>query len=174
MGIRDTWSSETSIFSKTALVFSESNFDPSLLEKYVRTVWINGCFDLLHRGHLNTIREAARNGDCLIIGINSDESVRELKGQSRPINSQNERALALAEIPGVKFVIIFSGNTPEGIIQKIKPKVVLKDEFYEQVDYPEKKILEMMDCELIYLKHLAGVSSTAIEKRIQRVTNDGR
>jgi bifunctional ADP-heptose synthase (sugar kinase/adenylyltransferase) len=80
--------------------------------------------------------------------------------------------MALAEIPGVKFVVIFSGNTPEGILQKIKPKVVLKDEFYEPVDYPEKKILSIIGCHLIYLKHIDGVSSTIIEKRIQKLTHD--
>ena len=165
----DEWPIPNSIFAETALIFNESNFDVALLANYKQTVWINGCFDLLHRGHLNTIRQAAMNGDCLVVGLNSDDSVKRLKGHGRPINSEQERALTLAEIPGIKFVIIFSGNTPEDIIQKVKPKVVLKDEFYEKTDYPEKKILASMGCEVKYLKHLEGISSTALEIRIQKV-----
>ena len=173
MRSEDGWVGETSFFSETALIFNESNFDGKLLAKYERIVWINGCFDLLHRGHLNIIRQAARNGDCLVIGINSDESVRTLKGHGRPINSENERALTLAEIPGVKFVVIFKGNAPESIIKKVNPKVVLKDEIYESMDYPEKKILANLGCEVKYLEHLEGISSTVLEKRIQKVTSNG-
>jgi rfaE bifunctional protein nucleotidyltransferase chain/domain len=169
----DEWPENISIFSETALIFNESNFDSTLLAKYERTVWINGCFDLLHRGHLNIIRQAATNGDCLVVGLNSDESVRRLKGKGRPINSESERALTLAEIPGIKFVIIFSGDTPEEVIQKVKPKVVLKDEFYQPIDYPEKKTLARMGCDVRYLKHLEGISSTALEKRILKVAISG-
>ena len=168
----DEWPKETSIFTKTAPIFDESNFEVGLLAKYERTVWINGCFDLLHRGHLNIIRQAAMNGDCLIVGVNSDESVKRLKGKGRPINSENERAMTLAEIPGITFVVIFSGITPEDIILKIQPKVVLKDEHYELIDYPEKKILASMGCDVRYLKHIEGISTTALEKRIQKVKHN--
>ncbi len=149
-------------------IFYEEQFDVKLLQDYRHTVWVNGCFDLLHRGHLRTLRQSAMSGDCLIVGINSDDSVRQLKGQGRPINSEQERALALAEIPGVRFVIIFSGQSPLNILRKIKPKLVFKDEFYEDLEYPEKQFLRAIGCKVTYLSHIQGISSTEIESRIRK------
>ena len=158
--------------STTAGVFYEEQFDVKLLENFKKTVWVNGCFDLLHRGHLRTIRQSAMNGDCLIVGINSDASVRQLKGPERPINSEQERALTLAEIPGIKFVIIFSGQSPLNILRKIKPKLVFKDEFYEKIEYSEKQFLHDIGCKVTYLNHIQGISSTEIENRIQKTKNE--
>ena len=112
------------------------------------------------------------SGDCLIVGINSDESVRELKGLGRPINSEQERALTLAEIPGIRFVVIFSGQSPLNILKKIKPKLVFKDEFYEVIEYPEKQFLRAIGCKVTYLSHIEGVSSTEIENRIQKFVHE--
>ena len=112
------------------------------------------------------------NGDCLIVGINSDASVRQLKGPERPINSEQERALTLAEIPGIKFVIIFSGQSPLNILRKIKPKLVFKDEFYEKIEYSEKQFLHDIGCKVTYLNHIQGISSTEIENRIQKTKNE--
>ena len=154
--------------STTAEIYYEEQFDVKLLEDYEITVWINGCFDLLHRGHLRTIRQSAMSGDCLIVGINSDDSVRELKGLGRPVNSEQERALTLAEIPGIRFVVIFSGLSPLNILQKIKPNRVFKDELYEVLEYPEKQFLRAIGCEVTYLSHIQGVSSSEIENRIQK------
>lgn len=158
--------------SKTAEIFNENQFDVGILKDYENTVWINGCFDLLHRGHLSIIRQSAMSGDCLIVGINSDESVRQLKGPSRPINSEHERALTLAEIPGVRFVVIFSEQSPLNILKRIKPKLVFKDESYEKIEYPEKQFLRDIGCEVNYLSHIQGISSTDIENRIQKTKND--
>ena len=158
--------------SATAEIFYEEQFDVKLLQDYENTVWVNGCFDLLHRGHLRTIRQSAMSGDCLIVGINSDESVRKLKGRGRPINSERERALTLAEIPGVRFVIIFSGQSPLNILKKIKPKLVFKDEFYEALEYPEKQFLGAIGCKVTYLSHIQGISSTEIENRIQKAVHE--
>ena len=157
---------------KTGEIFYEEHFDVSLLENFENTVWVNGCFDLLHRGHLRTIRQSAGKGDCLIVGINSDASVRQLKGPGRPINSEQERALALAEIPGVRFVIIFSEESPLNILRRIKPKLVFKDEFYKSIEYPERQFLKDIGCKVIYLDHLHGISSTEIERRIQKINHD--
>ena len=161
-------SNDCLFLSKTAEIFYEELFDEKLLRDYQNTVWVNGCFDLLHRGHLRTIRQSAMGGDCLIVGINSDASVRELKGPGRPINSEQERALTLAEIPGVKFVVIFSGLSPLNILRKIKPKFVFKDEFYQELEYPEKQFLHDIGCKVSYLSHINGISSTEIESKIQK------
>lgn len=158
--------------STTAEIFYEEQFDVQHLQDYENTVWINGCFDLLHRGHLRTIRQSAMSGDCLIVGINSDESVRELKGLGRPVNSEQERALTLAEIPGIRFIVIFSGLSPLNILKKIKPKRVFKDELYKALEYPEKQFLQTIGCEVTYLNHIQGISSTEIENRIQKSVHE--
>ena len=155
-----------------AEIFYEEHFDVSLLQNFETTVWINGCFDLLHRGHLRTIRQSAISGDCLIVGLNSDTSVRQLKGPGRPINSEQERALTLAEIPGIRFVIIFSEESPLNILKRIKPQLVFKDEYYEKIEYPEKQFLHDIGCKVTYLDHLQGLSSTEIENRIQKINHE--
>lgn len=156
----------------SAEIFYEEHFDVSLLQKFENIVWINGCFDLLHRGHLRTIRLSAISGDCLIVGLNSDTSIRQLKGPGRPINSEQERALTLAEIPGIRFVVIFSDESPLNILRRIKPQIVFKDEHYEKIEYPEKQFLNDIGCKVTYLDHLQGLSTTEIENRIQKIKHE--
>jgi rfaE bifunctional protein nucleotidyltransferase chain/domain len=158
--------------TRSAEIFYEDQFDVKILQEFENIVWINGCFDLIHRGHLRTIRQSALSGDCLIVGINSDASVRNLKGLGRPINSEQERALTLAEIPGIKFIVIFSDNSPLNILKKIKPKLVFKDKLYEEIDYPEKKFLQEIGCVVTYLSHIDGISSTEIENRIKKSAHE--
>lgn len=159
-------SSRAEFFSKKATVLKSSDFEVQFIESFRKIVWINGCFDLIHRGHLNLIRQAASAGDSLIIGVNSDQSVRKLKGSKRPINDENERALALAEIPGVNIVVIFPDDSPLNILKKIRPNIVLKDFFYSELRYPERAFLESINCEIRYVDHIAGLSTTEIEKKI--------
>ena len=91
-----------------------------------RVVFTNGCFDILHLGHIQYLAQAKSKGDILIIGLNSDNSVRKLKGTSRPINPENARAMVLAALQFVDFVVIFEEDTPKNLIQKIVPKVLVK------------------------------------------------
>jgi rfaE bifunctional protein nucleotidyltransferase chain/domain len=131
-------------------------------------VWVNGCFDLLHCGHLRTIRLAASAGDCLIIGLNSDFSVRKLKGFRRPIIDEMNRARALSEIPGVNFVLIFNEESPLETLKKFEPQIVVKGAAYSGIEFPEKEYLESIKCEIRYLPQLKGISSTEIERQILR------
>ena len=165
-------SSRSEIFSKKAIVLKSGDFDTELIASFHKTVWINGCFDLIHRGHLSLIRQAASSGDCLIIGVNSDESVKNLKGPKRPINDENERALALSENAGVNFVVIFPDDSPLNVLQKIRPHIVLKDFFYSELKYPERDYLESINCEIRYLDHIVGLSTTEIEKKISDSTKN--
>lgn len=91
-----------------------------------KIVFTNGCFDLLHIGHVRYLNEAAALGDVLIVGINSDESVRILKGPQRPIQNENDRAEILASLKSVKHTVIFNEETPLELIQKIKPDILVK------------------------------------------------
>ncbi|MBO7572122.1 MAG: D-glycero-beta-D-manno-heptose 1-phosphate adenylyltransferase [Bacteroidales bacterium] len=89
-------------------------------------VFTNGCFDVLHYGHVSYLAEASDLGDKLVIGLNSDASVRRLKGETRPINGQNERATLLAALDFVDAVVIFEEDTPENLLKKIKPNFLVK------------------------------------------------
>lgn len=92
-----------------------------------RTIsFTNGCFDILHQGHLSTLTEASLHSDVLIVGLNSDESVKKLKGESRPLNNENSRALMLASLMMVDAVIIFTEETPLELIKAINPDILLK------------------------------------------------
>lgn len=101
-----------------------------------KIVFTNGCFDILHSGHITYLREAKSFGDILVVGLNSDNSVRKLKGDNRPINNQNDRLFVLNSLACVDFVIIFDEDTPYNLIDKIKPDVLVKGG-----DYKDKEIV---------------------------------
>ena len=89
-------------------------------------VFTNGCFDVLHLGHVTYLAEARTMGDLLVVGINSDASVRRLKGPARPINDEHARAMVLASLQCVDYVILFDEDTPLELIQTVKPNVLIK------------------------------------------------
>lgn len=91
-----------------------------------RVVFTNGCFDLLHAGHVLYLEEARQLGDILVVGLNSDASVQRLKGPSRPINAELERALVLAALESVSYVCIFSEDTPYSLIKLLSPNILVK------------------------------------------------
>ena len=99
-----------------------------------KTVFTNGCFDILHLGHVHYLSAAKDLGDILVIGLNSDDSVKRLKGENRPINTQYARALLLAALQFVDFVIIFDEDTPLNLIQQITPHVLVKGGDYKIED----------------------------------------
>jgi D-beta-D-heptose 7-phosphate kinase/D-beta-D-heptose 1-phosphate adenosyltransferase len=96
-----------------------------------KVVFTNGCFDILHVGHVKYLQEAKSYGDVLIVGLNSDSSVRELKGPTRPVNSEADRAYILAALESVDFVVLFSEETPHDLIKNIAPDILVKGGDYE-------------------------------------------
>lgn len=101
-----------------------------------KVAFTNGCFDILHAGHVSYLEHARRSGDCLVVGLNSDRSVRQLKGDSRPVNSEQDRARVLSALGCVDFVVIFDTETPQELIQDILPDVLVKG-----ADWPEEQII---------------------------------
>ncbi|OPL17198.1 MAG: glycerol-3-phosphate cytidylyltransferase [delta proteobacterium ML8_D] len=99
-----------------------------------KMVFTNGCFDLLHAGHVSYLESARHLGDYLVVGLNSDKSVREIKGQGRPVNSEAMRAQVLAGLAAVDYVVIFHDPTPLSIIQNIVPDVLVKGADWEEKD----------------------------------------
>ena len=105
-----------------------------LKEQQNSIVFTNGCFDLLHKGHIDLLNKASTFGDILIVGLNSDNSVKTLKGKNRPIENEMSRSKKLLQISSVDFVIIFNSETPKDLIMKIMPDVLVKGGDYNEND----------------------------------------
>lgn len=128
-----------------------------------KIIFTNGCFDILHLGHISYLEEAKSLGDILIIGLNTDRSVKALKGEQRPINSQNDRAAMLAALECVDFVVLFDEDTPLNLIKSLKPDVLVKG-----ADYSGKCVVGVEFAnELRLINFIDGKSTTNIIKKIK-------
>ncbi|WP_297055596.1 D-glycero-beta-D-manno-heptose 1-phosphate adenylyltransferase [Thermosulfurimonas sp.] len=133
-----------------------------------RMVFTNGCFDLLHAGHVSYLHEARSLGDFLVVGLNSDTSVRRLKGPERPINPETQRALVLASLSCVDYVVIFEEDTPERLIRALSPEILVKG-----ADWPEDRIVgadyvKARGGRVVRIPFRFRVSTTRIMERIKR------
>lgn len=128
-----------------------------------KIVFSNGCFDIIHAGHIKYLEEAKSFGDILILGLNSDKSIRLLKGPNRPINNENNRALILSSIEAVDYVVIFGEETPYNLIRSIKPDVLVKGGDYLDEDIVGGKFSK----ELKTTKYFSGQSTTKIIEKIK-------
>lgn len=137
-------------------------------KKSKRLVFTNGCFDILHRGHIEYLSKAKDLGDILIVAINSDESVKKIKGSNRPINSLNDRMFLLASLAFVDYVTYFEESTPIEIIKKIQPNIHVKGGDYRIEDLPEKKIIESYGGTIQILSFVEGYSTSSIIKKIKK------
>ena len=134
-----------------------------------RFVLTNGCFDLLHRGHLSYLQQSANLGDVFCIAVNSDESVRELKGQDRPINNEDDRAFALASMRCVDAVFVFQGPRLAGEISRLKPDIYTKagDYTIESLEPTEKAALLDSGTDIRFLSFVVGRSTTSLIERMR-------
>ncbi len=130
-------------------------------------VTTNGCFDLLHAGHLQYLREAAQLGDILIIGINSDASVKRLKGESRPLQNEEDRATIMASLKPVDYTLIFEEDDPCAFLDVLQPDIHVKGGDYLPENLPEKIIVENHGGRIEILSFKNGHSTTGIVERIQ-------
>jgi len=133
-----------------------------------RVVFTNGCFDLLHAGHVKLLERAKRFGDLLIVGINSDRSARALKGPSRPIVRQNDRALMLAALESVDYVTIFDESTPERLVSRLRPQVLVKGADWDAAHIVGRETVERDHGRVIRIPLLKGYSTTRLIQRIQK------
>jgi rfaE bifunctional protein nucleotidyltransferase chain/domain len=132
-------------------------------------VWTNGCFDILHVGHVRGLQEARGLGDVLVVGVNSDASVRRLKGPARPIVPEAERAEVLAALGCVDHVVIFGEDTPREILARLKPDVHCKGADYAPPSarpIPEADVVRAYGGRLAFLRFSPGVSTSDIVGRI--------
>lgn len=132
-----------------------------------KIVFTNGCFDLVHRGHIDYLSKAADLGDVLIIGLNTDNSVSRLKGNKRPIIDQESRALLLASLFFVSAVVLFDEDTPYELIIMIQPDVLVKGADYKPEEIVGYDVVSAKGGRVETLEFLPGFSTSAIEKKIR-------
>ena len=136
-----------------------------------KTVFTNGCFDLLHRGHVEYLQFARAQGDLLIVGLNGDDSVRALKGPSRPLNAAEDRALVLAALEAVTCVVPFHTLTPEPLVAALQPDVYVKGGDYTIDRLPEARIVQAYGGKVVLAPMVAGRSTTGMIKRMGATTS---
>ena len=126
-------------------------------------VFTNGCFDILHRGHTDYLYEAKKLGDVLVVAINSDNSVKRIKGNDRPINNESDRASIISKLEAVDYVTIFDEDTPERLIKTIRPMILVKG-----ADYKDKEVVGSEYAEkVVLMDFVEGKSSSNIINRIK-------
>ena len=126
-------------------------------------VFTNGCFDILHKGHLSYLREASKLGDIFILGLNSDSSVKRLKGNDRPINNENDRAEVLSFLDFIDYITIFDEETPYELIKSINPDVLVKGGDYKAEDVVGKEFSGKVEI----IPFVEGYSTTSIINKLK-------
>lgn len=131
-----------------------------------RVVFTNGCFDVLHAGHVEYLAWAREQGDALIVGLNTDESVRRIKGERRPLVPFDERARVLVALRSVNGVVGFGERTPEVLLERIRPDVHVKSAQYRESELPERDVVVLHGGEIRLAPHVPGQSTTDTIARI--------
>lgn len=136
-----------------------------------KLVVTNGCFDLLHPGHVTYLEQARRQGDALLVGVTSDAGVRALKGAGRPLNSAEDRAAVLAALQSVDAVHVFPELDARAFLKSIQPEVYVKGGDYtlETINQDERRLLEGMGVKIVLLPVVPGKSTSGLLERIQRL-----
>ena len=132
-----------------------------------KIVFTNGCFDILHRGHIEYLAKAAALGTKLIVGLNTDGSVHRLKGNARPVNDEGARALALASLVFVDEVILFDTDTPRELIEFVQPDVLVKGGDYRPEDIVGHDVVEAWGGKVVTIPLVEGYSTTSIIERMK-------
>lgn len=167
------WREIRSALSKKAMHVEQKILTGDALKNFRKTheeqvvVFTNGCFDILHSGHVKYLREAAGLGEVLVVGLNSDASVKRLKGPLRPINNQDDRAEILCALGFVDYVVLFEEDTPLNLIQTIQPDVLVKGGDYNENNVVGADFVKSKGGELFLIPFVEGKSTTNIMKKIE-------
>lgn len=137
-----------------------------------RVVFANGCFDVVHAGHVTLLEQARRLGDALVVGINSDRSVRALKGASRPIIGEADRARLIAALACVDYVTIFDEDTPYELIRALRPKVLVKGADWAADQIVGRDVVEQAGGRVARVSLIKGRSTTELIRQIRRLPGD--
>lgn len=142
-------------------------FAQKIKKEHKTIVFTNGCFDLLHVGHVTYLEEAKKLGDYLIVGLNNDTSIKRLKGNARPLQNEKDRAKILLALRMVDAVTIFSEQTAEKVISVIKPSIYVKGSDYLLETLPERKVVEEYGGKIVLVPYLKNHSTTNLIAKIQ-------
>ncbi len=132
-----------------------------------KIVFTNGCFDIIHRGHIDYLSKAADLGNILLIGLNTDASVKRLKGRGRPVNDEVARAQNLAALFFIDAIILFDEDTPYNLIKEVKPDILVKGSDYKSEDIVGHDIVKENGGEIVTIDLLPGYSTTSIIQKIK-------
>lgn len=155
------------------MVYTEANLDKLVVDLQQQQnqgqsiVFTNGCFDLLHVGHVRYLAEAKKQGDILVVGVNSDASVKLLKGESRPVQTELDRAEILLALKAVDYVAIFSADTPKSLIEKLQPDVLVKGGDWSIDQIVGADIVQAKGGKVLSLTFIEGKSTTKIIEKMK-------
>jgi D-beta-D-heptose 7-phosphate kinase/D-beta-D-heptose 1-phosphate adenosyltransferase len=138
-----------------------------------RIVFTNGCFDILHVGHVRYLGEARAKGDVLVLGLNSDASVKSIKSDNRPVVSQDQRAEVLAGLACVDYITIFDEADPLSLIQAIKPDILVKGADWEETNIIGSDVVKAYGGEVVRIKLVPGISTSSIIQSILKLYGKG-
>jgi D-beta-D-heptose 7-phosphate kinase/D-beta-D-heptose 1-phosphate adenosyltransferase len=137
-------------------------------KKGKQIVFTNGCFDLLHVGHIRYLRRAREMGDLLVVAINSDDSVRRLKGPSRPVQPEQDRAEILAGLECVDYVVLFEQDTPLSVIEQLRPNVLVKGGDWPEEQIVGREVVQGSGGRVVTIDYVEGASTSALIDHIRR------
>lgn len=140
----------------------------ALRSKNKKIVFTNGCFDIIHAGHVDYLSRARRLGDILVVGLNSDSSVRKIKGKGRPINKESARAKVLSSLFFVDYVTIFNETTPEHLIKKVRPDILVKGSDWKTKDIVGSSFVKGYGGKIKRISFVKGYSTTSIIEKSSR------
>ena len=143
-----------------------------LREKGKKIVFTNGCFDLIHKGHIALLNKAREAGDVLIVGVNNDESARKVKGADRPVNTLEDRITVLAGLQSIDYLIAFAEESPVQLIKAVHPDVFVKGADYTETSIPEMPLLKKLGCEVKIIPYMQDISTTNIIHRINDINEE--
>lgn len=166
------------MMSKTNLEVLQAKIitDPIVLDRLIalwkfkenKIVFTNGCFDLIHRGHIEYLAKASAMGDVFVVGLNTDASVRSIKGRSRPLQDEYSRALILAAMRFIDYVVLFNEDTPENLIRKIQPDVLVKGGDYKPSEIVGHDIVTAKGGKVVTIELVENFSTTQLIKKIRK------
>lgn len=133
-----------------------------------KIVFTNGCFDILHPGHVSYLEKASGMGDVLVVGLNSDRSVRAIKGKDRPVNKERDRAYVLSALSFVDYVTIFGEDTPEALIKELKPDVLVKGGDWKAKDIVGSDFVKSRGGRVASINFLKGYSTSSLIEKLRR------
>lgn len=149
-----------------------TNVIKELREEGKKIVFTNGCFDLIHKGHIALLNKARDAGDILIVGVNDDESAKKVKGNDRPVNTLEDRITVLAGLQSIDYLIAFKEESPLQLIKAVHPDVFVKGADYNEGSIPEMPLLKKLGCQLKIIPHDYDISTTNIIQRINEIVEE--